>query len=417
MVHSLSEAAEAAAFGGAPVRLALFGSYTCPTTRSLWPVVAAVGHALGEGVDLRYGHVLGAFESAGAVRAAEAAEAACGQGGFDRMHAWLMEHPECHEAEDASEWADAAGLDVPRFRADLWEGASAAVRAHQIAAHAMGADPGPSLWLGGARYTGTVNFTSLLGACHMAAAPGRRAPRADDQRARWLALAAHELRSPLASLWTLTRMMVDARDAGAAPNDAHLDVVHRVVQRMRRLIEQMTTTAALEGDYTRPPPCEKAELGSLARHVVEALLYEQLPRAKVLVHSPLPVHGVWPTGWVEQVVGNLVGNALKFGGAGQIDVEVTGDAALATLVVRDQGPGLSVKDWPRLLQAYERGSPARGVPGLGLGLHIVQGIVAAMGGRISLDDSPGRGAAFRVAWPTNASPHARFSDVVVQEAP
>jgi signal transduction histidine kinase len=96
---------------------------------------------------------------------------------------------------------------------------------------------------------------------------------------------------------------------------------------------------------------------------------------------------------------------------------VTGDAALATLVVRDQGPGLSVKDWPRLLQAYERGSPARGVPGLGLGLHIVQGIVAAMGGRISLDDSPGRGAAFRVAWPTNASPHARFSDVVVQEAP
>jgi signal transduction histidine kinase len=402
MVLSLSELVGETAHGRTPVRVTLFGSYCCTTTRSMWPLVAAIGDSLGETIDLRFGHALGASGTPAARRAAEAAEAACGQGGFGRMHAWLMAHPERHEGEDASEWADAAGLDVPRFRADLWEGAAASVRAHQVAAHAIGADPGPSLWLGGARYTGSLAFTSLLRACHVSErAAEERAPQDGgmDQRDAWLALAAHELRSPLASLCALTSLMATAKEVGAAPNDEHLVVVRRVVQRMHRLIEQMTTTAAMRGDYTRPPPSETAELGSIARQVVEALVYEQLPRARVLVHSPVPVYGVWPTGWVEQVVGNLVGNAVKFGGEGQIDVDVTGDATLATLVVRDQGRGLAVDDWPRLVQAYQRGSDSRGTLGLGLGLHVAHTLIGAMGGRLSVISSSGRGTVLRAEWP------------------
>jgi signal transduction histidine kinase len=402
MVLSLSELVGETARGRTPVRVTLFGSYACTTTRSMWPLVAAMGDSLGETIDLRFGHVLGASGTPAAHRAAEAAEAACGQRGFGRMHAWLMAHPERHAGEDASEWADAAGLDVPRFRADLWEGAAAAVQAHQVAARAIGADQGPSLWLGGARYTGVLAFTSLLRAVHVADKAAEECDLQDggmDQKDAWLALAAHELRAPLSSLRALTSLMATAKEVGAAPNDQHLVVVRRVVQRMHRLIGQMTTTAAMRGDYTQPPPSEKVELGSLAGQVVEALVYEQLPRAKILVHSPVPVYGVWPTGWVEQVVSNLVGNAVKFGGEGQVDVDVTGDAMLATLIVRDKGPGLAVDDWPRLVRAYERGSNRSGTPGLGLGLHVVHTLVGAMGGRVSLDRSSGHGSVLRAEWP------------------
>jgi signal transduction histidine kinase len=407
MVRSLSEVENTPAHEGDPIRVALFGSYTCPVTRSLWPCVSAVGDALGDDVDLRFGHTVGVVDIATAQRVAEAAEAACGQGGFGRMHGWLMDHPECHAAGEASEWADAAGLDVARFRADLWEGATASVHAHQIAARAMGADQGPSLWLGGARYTGPVNFTSLLRACKVATT-SKTAQRdgVSDQRDEWLALAAHELRAPVSVLCTLTGIMVAQKEAGVAPDHAHLVVLRRVVRGMCRLIEQMTTTAALQGDYTRAPRCETMELGSFTRDVVEALTYESPRRSNVVVRAAVPVYGTWPPGWIEQIVGNLVGNALKFGGEGQVDVDVFGDDALATVIVRDHGPGLAIEDWPRLMQAYERGTSSRGVPGLGLGLHVVHMLVGAMGGRISVDSAPGHGAAFRVTWPIDTSVEA-----------
>jgi signal transduction histidine kinase len=406
MVCSLSDE-EAPARGDASVRVALLGSYNCPATRSIWPLVAAVEDTLGDDVDLRFGHVLGALDGSAARRLAEAAEAARGQGGFARMHAWLMAHPERHDG-DASEWADAAGLDVPRFRADLSGGAAASLQAHHVAARMMGAGRGPSLWLGGARYGGALNVNSLVRACQLghatATATANVAEREGwvQQRDAWVALAGHELRSPLATLRTLTAMMVALREGGIAPNDAQLVLVHREVRRMYRLTKQLTTTAAFRGDYTRPPPCERVELGPLVRHVVEALTYEH-GRTNVVVHATTPIYGMWPTEWIDQIVGNLVGNALKFGGAGQVDVDVTGDAALAILVVRDRGPGLAVEDWPRLVRAYERGSGSRGIPGLGLGLYIVHMLVAAMGGRVSVASSPGRGAVFRVVWPTHVN--------------
>jgi hypothetical protein len=104
VASSLSEIARAPSRGGATVRITLFGSYTCALTRSMWRLVEALESALGSRVDLRFGHVLGAADSVTALRLAEAAEAACGQDCFGRMHAWLMAHPECHEGAEAAEW-------------------------------------------------------------------------------------------------------------------------------------------------------------------------------------------------------------------------------------------------------------------------------------------------------------------------
>jgi hypothetical protein len=73
MVLSLSELVGETARG--PVRVTLFGSYACTTTRSMWPLVAAIGDSLGKTIDLRFGHVLGASGTPAAHRAAEAAEA------------------------------------------------------------------------------------------------------------------------------------------------------------------------------------------------------------------------------------------------------------------------------------------------------------------------------------------------------
>jgi signal transduction histidine kinase len=111
------------------------------------------------------------------------------------------------------------------------------------------------------------------------------------------------------------------------------------------------------------------------------------------------VSGRWDPLRIEQVIGNLLLNASKFGEGKPITITVEGDPDQARVVVTDRGIGISPPDQARVFERFERAVAAGSVVGLGLGLYIARQIVEAHGGRIELQSAIGEGSTFIVELP------------------
>ena len=114
---------------------------------------------------------------------------------------------------------------------------------------------------------------------------------------------------------------------------------------------------------------------------------------------PGRVLGRWDAMRLEQVVTNLLSNALKFGAGCPVLVHLEERAGVARLTVRDGGIGMDAGVRGRLFGRFERGVSERHYGGLGLGLFISQQIVRALGGHIHVESEPGQGATFTVELP------------------
>jgi len=115
-----------------------------------------------------------------------------------------------------------------------------------------------------------------------------------------------------------------------------------------------------------------------------------------------PVEGNWDEFRIEQVVTNLLTNALRYGAKSPVDVRVYTAHGEARVEVRDQGIGISEENQKRIFQQFERGSASQVAAGLGLGLFISEQSVAAHGGSIEGESQIGEGALFRVCLPLDA---------------
>ena len=102
---------------------------------------------------------------------------------------------------------------------------------------------------------------------------------------------------------------------------------------------------------------------------------------------------------IEQVVANLLTNALRYGARKPIEVHVYSKDSEAFIEVRDQGIGITAENQKRIFQQFERVSSNHAVAGLGLGLFISDQIVMAHGGRIEVESEEGKGSVFRICLP------------------
>jgi signal transduction histidine kinase len=106
---------------------------------------------------------------------------------------------------------------------------------------------------------------------------------------------------------------------------------------------------------------------------------------------------------VEQIVTNLLSNALKYAAGTVILVEVTSDADFGILAVSDQGPGIPESEWERVFGRFERAASVRHYGGMGLGLYVARQIADAHGGAIRVESAKPKGARFVVTLPLHAA--------------
>ena len=219
-------------------------------------------------------------------------------------------------------------------------------------------------------------------------------------REEFITVAAHELRTPLAAL-TLTlqsaaRRRARAEDGELAPLRRNLDRAQRHAARLTKLVDTLLDVSRVAVDL--PLELERIDLARLAAEVVAHV--EGADAARVTLRTEGAVEGRWDSVRLQQIVENLVSNALKFGGDHPVEVEVSRTGDLARLVVTDGGPGISPENRDRIFGKFERGVSTQHFGGLGLGLWIVRLNVEAHGGTIDVESRPGAGSRFVVVLPT-----------------
>ncbi|MHB2247938.1 hybrid sensor histidine kinase/response regulator [Pseudomonas fitomaticsae] len=221
----------------------------------------------------------------------------------------------------------------------------------------------------------------------------------------FMSIVAHEVRTPLNGLIleTQLRKMHLARDNAAAFT---LDKMHAMVDRderqiksLIRLIEDMLDVSRIRtGKLSiRPSHFDLAQLvGTLLQNFAQQI---EAAETEVSFTATDPVEGQWDEFRIEQVVSNLLTNALRYGGKSPIQVRVYRAGNEARVEVQDQGIGISEENQKRIFQQFERVSAKTVVAGLGLGLFISEQIVAAHGGSIVVESKINEGALFRVCLP------------------
>lgn len=234
-------------------------------------------------------------------------------------------------------------------------------------------------------------------------------------RDEFLAIAAHELRTPLTSaLLNLHRLLrLEQRSASQPPRLA--DIFHMVrginrqVDRLHRLVEELLDISRITGGQLRLE-LEPVDLGGLVAEIVERAS-EDLRRARctIALDAPTGVVGSWDRLRLDQVVTNLLTNAMKYGAGEPIRISIAADGATARLAVQDHGIGIAPRDQERIFQRFERAVSTQHYGGFGLGLWITRQIVEAMGGTIRVNSALGHGSTFAVELPRGAGPGAARS--------
>ncbi len=217
----------------------------------------------------------------------------------------------------------------------------------------------------------------------------------------FLAGVAHDLRNPLSAL-KMSTAIVDPSKADVSPERVQkmVTLVRRQVARLDRMVGDLLDASRIEAGKLELK-FEERDARELARGVVE--LYQATGSSHELILSlpDSPVLLFCDGTRIEQVLNNLVSNALKYSPPGKrVDVTVHLEGEEALLCVADEGIGISAEEQRQLFAPFKRARGAREhAPGAGLGLSVARRIVEAHGGAIEVESHPGQGSVFRVRLP------------------
>jgi PAS domain S-box-containing protein len=214
-------------------------------------------------------------------------------------------------------------------------------------------------------------------------------------RDEFLSVASHELRTPLTTLM----LSLDAirRGATGSQRDKWMASAWQGGERLQRLFEELLDISRLEVGQMGLDRTN-VDLEELVRRVV-ARFEPAIASAQCTVHvEATALWGCWDRSRIDQVIANLLANALKFG-CGRVEISVRPEGEHAVLSVRDHGIGIELAQQQAIFERFQRAVSERHSGGLGLGLYICRRIIEAHGGSIRVDSQPGAGATFTVELP------------------
>lgn len=224
-------------------------------------------------------------------------------------------------------------------------------------------------------------------------------------REEFISIAAHELRTPLATVFArlqLAERRLSRPEADMAAVLRDVLLVRQSADRLRVLVDRLLDISRISSGRLE---LDKADIdvADLVRTVSSA--FADTSGHLIRVNSPQPPEATRASldaVRIDEVITNLLDNALKYGGSSDpIDVDVQADGVQVSFAVRDRGPGIAPDQRERIFQPFERGDTR--TPGVGLGLHVAREIVLLHGGSIVVEAPPDGGARFVVTLPKNGA--------------
>ncbi|CAM2008461.1 ATP-binding protein [Acanthopleuribacter pedis] len=231
--------------------------------------------------------------------------------------------------------------------------------------------------------------------------------RVDRMKNEFLANTSHELRTPLQGIIGLSEALLEEGPDGLAPRARdHLGLVVREGRRLAHLVNDLLDFSQLkhQGLNLTVKPVDVRAMVDSVMQLTGAGLAEGEPQLVNAVPAALPAV-LADEARLQQILHNLVGNAVKFTPAGSVTVgaDVAGD--WISIWVRDTGPGIAPEHQARIFEDFVQldGSASRCHGGTGLGLSISKALVEQLGGRLTLQSAPGRGSTFTLRLPVAAA--------------
>ncbi len=235
------------------------------------------------------------------------------------------------------------------------------------------------------------------------AAANAELARLNAEKNEFMAIAAHDLRAPLATVRGFAELLRDGRVAGEERRAAAVNEIHTQATRMLGLVTDYLGAHAAESGAL-PVRRERVDLVAVAREACVRHAVTATTKGQTVVGA-----GAAPAVWVEadpallaQVVDNFVSNALKFSSRGAaVRVEAMLRESVGRLAVSDEGPGIPADEQAMLFRKFGRTSarPTGGESSHGLGLAVAKRLAEAMGGCVGCENNAASGATFWVEVP------------------
>jgi PAS domain S-box-containing protein len=230
----------------------------------------------------------------------------------------------------------------------------------------------------------------------------RDAQEAIRARDEFLQIASHELKTPLTPLQLQLDTLTRALQKSGLQNErvfSKLETAARQTARLGRLVESLLDVSRITAGRFNLE-MEQFDLSELVLDVAERFQGEaKRAGSELKASADHPIVGKWDPLKLEQIVSNLVSNAIKYGSGKPIEIDVRASDGAVRIAVTDRGIGIEKEPLGRIFGRFERGVSLRHYGGLGLGLFIARQFAEAHGGTIVAQSQPGAGSTFTLVLP------------------
>ncbi|HEX9713190.1 MAG TPA: HAMP domain-containing sensor histidine kinase [Actinomycetota bacterium] len=231
----------------------------------------------------------------------------------------------------------------------------------------------------------------------------------------FVSMAAHELRAPLTAIKGFARTLaLKSDDLPPDRRTEYLAMINDQSDRLARLVDDLMQVARIDAGRVVLEPTD-VDVGVLVRELLEQFAGKWDGRdIRISTSGGLPVATADP-GRLEEVLINLIDNAVKYSPPGSpVDVAITSDDGRLTLSVRDGGIGIDPMEIPHLFEKFRRiaSEETAEIPGTGLGLYIVKGLIEAHGGQVWVESERGKGSTFSFTLPAAPIPAATMTEAL-----